>query len=62
MPSFQSDRPDRLRMDMSDLLNQDLDMSGFFIVAPNSLLDRELSDEGIEKKDIQVHKLALYRD
>jgi TolB protein len=53
VPSFQSDKPDRLRMDMSDLLNQDLDMSGFFIVAPNSLLDRELSDEGIEKKDIK---------
>ncbi len=31
VPSFQSDKPDRLRMDMSDLLNQDLDMSGFFI-------------------------------
>jgi len=53
VPSFQSDRPDRLRMDMTELLNQDLDMSGFFIVAPNSLLDRELSDEGIEKKDIK---------
>lgn len=53
VPAFQSDKPDRLRMDMSELLNQDLDMSGFFIVAPNSLLDRELSDEGIEKKDIK---------
>lgn len=53
VPSFQSDRPDRLRMDMSELLNQDLDMSGFFIVAPNSLLDRELTEEGIEKKDIR---------
>ncbi len=52
VPSFQSDRPDRLRTDMSELLNQDLDMSGFFIVAPNSLLDRELTEEGIEKKDI----------
>jgi TolB protein len=53
VPSFQSDRPERLRMDMSEVLNQDLDMSGFFIVAPNSLLDKELSDEGIEKKDIK---------
>lgn len=53
VPSFQSDRPDRLRMDMSELLNQDLDLSGFFIVAPNSLLDRELTEEGIEKKDIR---------
>lgn len=53
VPSFQSDRPDRLRMDMSELLNHDLDFSGFFIVAPNSLLDKELSEEGIEKKDIK---------
>jgi TolB protein len=53
VPSFQSDRPDRLRMDMSELLNQDLDLSGFFVVAPNSLLDRELTEEGIEKKDIK---------
>lgn len=53
VPSFQSDRPDRLRTDMSELLNQDLDMSGFFIVAPNSLLDRELTEEGVEKKDIK---------
>jgi TolB protein len=53
VPSFRSDRPDRLRMDMSELLNQDLDMSGFFIVAPSSLLDKELTEEGIEKKDIR---------
>ena len=53
VPAFQSDRPDRLRMDMSELLNQDLDVSGFFIVAPNSLLDKELSEEGVEKKDIK---------
>jgi TolB protein len=53
VPGFQSDRPDRLRMDMSELLNQDLDVSGFFIVAPNSLLDKELSEEGVEKKDIK---------
>ena len=53
IPAFQSDKPDRLRTDMSELLNQDLDMSGFFIIAPNSLLDRELSEEGIEKKDIK---------
>ncbi len=31
VPSFQSDRPDRLRTDMSELLNQDLDMSGFLL-------------------------------
>jgi TolB protein len=53
VPTFQSDKPDRLRGDMSELLNQDLDLSGFFIVAPNSLLDRELTEEGTEKKDIK---------
>lgn len=53
VPAFQSDKPDRLRTDMSELLTQDLDMTGFFIVAPNSLLDRELSGEGVEKKDIK---------
>jgi TolB protein len=53
VPSFKSDRADRLRMDMSELLNQDLDTSGFFIVAPNSLFDKELSDEGVERQEIK---------
>ena len=53
VPSFRSDRPDRLRMDKSELLNQDLDISCFFIVAPSSLLDKELTEEGVEKKDIR---------
>jgi len=53
VPSFKSETIDRLRADMSELLNKDLDMSGFFIVAPGSLLDRELSDEGIEKQEIK---------
>ncbi|HBA54983.1 MAG TPA: hypothetical protein DCZ04_11175, partial [Syntrophorhabdus aromaticivorans] len=53
VPGFNSERTDKLKTDMSGLLNQDVDMSGFFIVAPNSLFDRELSNEGIEKKDIR---------
>lgn len=49
IPNFKSDKPARARTDMTELLNIDLDMSGFFIVAPNSLFDRELLDEGIEQ-------------
>jgi TolB protein len=52
-PTFKSDNTNRLRTEMSDLLNKDLDFSGFFIVAPQSLFDRELSDEGIEKQEIK---------
>ncbi|OPY76600.1 MAG: translocation protein TolB [Syntrophorhabdus sp. PtaU1.Bin050] len=53
IPGFTGERADKQGTDMSALLNQDLDMSGFFIVAPNSLFDRELSSEGIEKQDIK---------
>ena len=38
---------------MADLLAKDLDMSGFFIVAPKSVMDRELTEEGIDKKEIR---------
>lgn len=53
VPHFKSESIDKLRVDMSDLLNKDLDLSGFFITAPNSLIDRELSDEGVEKREIK---------
>ncbi|OPY71197.1 MAG: translocation protein TolB [Syntrophorhabdus sp. PtaU1.Bin002] len=53
VPGLKSEKADKLRTDMSGLLSQDLDMSGFFIVAPDSLFDRELSNEGIEKQNIQ---------
>lgn len=53
VPPFKGDNIDRSRMDMSELLNKDLDMSGFFIVAPQSLMDKELTDEGIEKQEIR---------
>lgn len=53
IPYFKSEKPDRLRMDMSELLEKDLDMSGFFTVASPSLIDRELADEGIERQDIK---------
>jgi len=53
IPPFKGENIDRSRMDMSELLNKDLDMSGFFIVAPQSLMDKELTDEGIEKQEIK---------
>jgi TolB protein len=48
---FRSD--DRERSDVSDLLGQDLDISGFFIVAPRSMMDKEFLSEGVEKKVIR---------
>jgi TolB protein len=52
VPFFKSDKADRLQTDMSDLLNKDLDLSGFFLVAPQSLLDKEFINEGVEKQEI----------
>ncbi|MBP6941896.1 MAG: PD40 domain-containing protein [Syntrophorhabdaceae bacterium] len=52
VPYFKSDKADKLQTDMSDLLNKDLDLSGFFIVAPQSLLDKEFISEGVEKQEI----------
>jgi TolB protein len=53
VPNFKSEKADRLRGDMSELLGKDLDLSGFFIVAPQSLFDKELSEEGVEKQEIK---------
>jgi TolB protein len=53
VPPFKGAAADRLRSDATDLLNKDLDMSGFFITTPQSLMDKELTDEGIEKADIR---------
>ena len=52
VPAFKSEKVEKLPADMTDLLNNDLDISGFFITAPNSLIDKELLNEGIEKHDI----------
>ena len=53
VPLFKAEKSDRLKTDMTELLQKDLDFSGFFIVAPPTLIDKELTDEGIEKKDIR---------
>ena len=52
-PPFKGERADSLKADMNELLNKDLDLSGFFIITPKSLIDRELTDEGVEKGDIR---------
>ena len=54
-PPFKGEKIEKLPSDMSDLLNKDLDMSGFFITAPSSLMDKELLNEGIEKKDVNFN-------
>jgi len=52
-PPFKGAPSEKLPSDMSDLLNKDFDMSGFFITAPASLMDKELLDEGVEKPAIK---------
>ncbi|MGD0232010.1 MAG: hypothetical protein ABSC19_16920, partial [Syntrophorhabdales bacterium] len=51
VPPFAS--AERPRPEISDLLGHDLDMSGFFIVAPRSLMDNGLVAEGVDKKGIR---------
>ncbi len=41
------------RTELSDLLGQDLDLSGFFVVAPRSLMDNGLMSEGPERSPIR---------
>jgi TolB protein len=52
-PPFKGDAAGKLKGDMADLLAKDLDMSGFFIVAPKTVMDRELTEEGVDKKEIR---------
>ncbi len=51
VPPFASE--DRQRADVSDMLGRDLDMSGFFVVAPRSIMDKEFLNEGVDKKSIK---------
>lgn len=53
IPDFKSQSDEKTNVDMNELLNKDLDASGFFVVAPHTLFDRELTDEGIEKNEIK---------
>lgn len=59
-PPFAS--AEKPRPEISDLLGQDLDMSGFFVVAPRSLMDNALLSEGVDRKSIrfdQWHSLGV---
>lgn len=58
VPYFKGEKAAGSSLGMSDLLNKDLDFSGFFITAPASLIDRELLDEGVEKGEV---KFASWR-
>ena len=51
IPPFMS--ADKERSEMSDLLAQDLDMSGFFVVAPRSMMDQAFLSEGVDRKSIR---------
>jgi TolB protein len=53
VPPLKNEKPGALSADMTEVLNKDLDLSGFFIVAPPTLIDRELSDEGVEKQEVR---------
>jgi TolB protein len=53
VPSFKGEKIDKSTSEMSDVLNRDLDLSGFFITAPASLIDKELLSEGIEKSEVK---------
>ncbi len=44
---------ERQRPEVSNLLGRDLDLSGFFVVAPRSLMDESLVREGVERGDIR---------
>ena len=47
---------ERQRTGVSDLLGQDLDLSGFFIVAPRSLMDDRMVSEGVERRNIKFDR------
>ena len=51
VPPFSS--VEKPRPEISDLLNQDLDLSGLFVVAPRSLMDADLVSEGVDRNSIK---------
>lgn len=44
------------RPEISDLLARDLDMSGFFVVAPNALMDNDFLSEGLDRESIRFDR------
>ncbi|MDD4196210.1 MAG: hypothetical protein PHT96_07355 [Syntrophorhabdaceae bacterium] len=55
VPAFKGEKANKSTSEMSDVLNRDLDLSGFFITAPASLIDKELLNEGIEKTEVKFN-------
>lgn len=55
VPAFKGETASRSTTEMSGVLNRDLDLSGFFITAPASLIDKELLNEGIEKTEVKFN-------
>lgn len=55
VPAFKGEKVDKSTSEMSDVLNKDLDLSGFFITAPASLIDKELLNEGVEKTEVKFN-------
>ena len=55
VPAFKGEAASKSTSEMSGVLNRDLDLSGFFITAPASLIDKELLNEGIEKTEVKFN-------
>ncbi len=53
VPPMKEASAEKLPGDAAGLLNKDLDLSGFFIVTPPSLMDKELLAEGTERNVIK---------
>jgi TolB protein len=53
VPPFTGEGGTGTSKEMVDLLQNDLTLSGFFIVAPSSLIDKELAAEGISRDQIR---------
>ncbi|MHB8109116.1 MAG: DUF5050 domain-containing protein [Syntrophorhabdaceae bacterium] len=55
VPGFKGESSDKSTSQMSSVLNKDLDLSGFFITAPASLIDKELLNEGVDKSEVKFN-------
>ncbi|MCX7858004.1 MAG: hypothetical protein N2513_08540 [Deltaproteobacteria bacterium] len=56
VPYLKSQEPSKLRTEIPELIQKDLEFSGFFTCAPWSILDRDFQEEGIEKTEISFNK------
>ncbi|MCS7281549.1 MAG: hypothetical protein NZ583_08035 [Desulfobacterota bacterium] len=56
VPPFKTKEVLKTEVDISELIRSDLEFSGFFTCVPESLMDRELKEEGLERHEIQFNK------